>query len=47
MLRLTPRIEPIIDVWDTHHATALEEEERRQESPWRSRSSERQLGFEP
>jgi hypothetical protein len=26
MLRLTPRIEPIIDIWDEQHAAALEED---------------------
>ncbi len=26
MLKLTPRIEPIIDTWDEHHAAALEED---------------------
>lgn len=32
MLRLTPRIEPIIDTWDEQHAAALEEE-RHHERP--------------
>lgn len=34
MLKLTPRIEPIIDTWDEHHAAALEEE-RRHRQTWR------------
>lgn len=34
MLRLTPRIEPIIDIWDEQHAAALEED-RHQERQWR------------
>jgi organic hydroperoxide reductase OsmC/OhrA len=34
MLRLTPRIEPIIDIWDEQHAAALEED-RRHERQWR------------
>lgn len=34
MLKLTPRIEPIIDTWDEQHAAALEEE-RRLRQTWR------------
>ncbi len=34
MLRLTPRIEPIIDTWDEHHMAALEED-RRYRQTWR------------
>ncbi len=34
MLKLTPRIEPIIDTWDEQHAEALEED-RRYRQTWR------------
>jgi len=36
MLRLTPRIEPLIDTWDARQAATLEPT-RRQERPWRWR----------
>ncbi|WP_233262241.1 OsmC family protein [Vitiosangium sp. GDMCC 1.1324] len=44
MLRLTPRIEPIIDTWDEQHAAALEEDRHR---PWRMRRRERAASYEP
>ncbi|WP_375765545.1 hypothetical protein NR798_27980 [Archangium gephyra] len=46
MLRLTPRIEPIIDTWDEHHAAALEED-RRHRQTWRWREGGRASGYEP
>ncbi|HYO59373.1 hypothetical protein [Archangium sp.] len=46
MLRLTPRIEPIIDTWDEQHVAALEED-RRHERPWRWCEGERAAGHEP
>jgi hypothetical protein len=46
MLRLTPRIEPIIDTWDEQHAAALEENRRYdQHSRWRDGG--RAAGWEP
>jgi organic hydroperoxide reductase OsmC/OhrA len=47
MLRLTPRIEPIIDIWDEQHATAQEEEERRHDLPWRLVEGGRAVGYDP
>lgn len=46
MLRLTPRIEPIIDTWDEHHVAALEEDRRHQQT-WRWWEGERASGHEP
>ncbi|OJT22576.1 hypothetical protein BO221_22695 [Archangium sp. Cb G35] len=46
MLRLTPRIEPIIDTWDEQHAAALEED-RRHRQTWRWWESGRAAGYEP
>ncbi len=46
MLRLTPRIEPIIDTWDEQHAAALEED-RLHGRPWRWRERGRAAGQEP
>ena len=45
MLRLTPRIEPIIDTWDEQHAAALEED-RRHGRHWRWMGG-RAAGHEP
>jgi hypothetical protein len=45
MLRLTPRIEPIIDIWDEQHAAALEED-RLHGRHWRF-MRERAAGHEP
>lgn len=46
MLRLTPRIEPIIDTWDEHHAAALEED-RHHRQTWRWWEGGRAAGYEP
>jgi organic hydroperoxide reductase OsmC/OhrA len=46
MLRLTPRIEPIIDTWDEQHEVALEED-RRYERQWRWMKGERAASNEP
>ena len=46
MLRLTPRIEPIIDTWDEQHEAALEED-RRHERQWRWKERGRAAGHEP
>jgi organic hydroperoxide reductase OsmC/OhrA len=46
MLRLTPRIEPLIDIWDEQHEAALEED-RQHERQWRWTEEERAIGDEP
>ncbi len=46
MLRLTPRIEPIIDTWDEQHEAALEED-RRHERQWRWTEGGRAVAHEP
>lgn len=46
MLRLTPRIEPLIDTWDEQQAASLERT-RRHERQWRWRESGRAAGGEP
>jgi hypothetical protein len=46
MLRLTPRIEPLIDTWNEQHAAALEEA-RHHERQWRRRQEGRAAGWEP
>ncbi|WP_239469799.1 OsmC family protein [Archangium violaceum] len=46
MLRLTPRIEPIVDIWDEQHAAALEEDRRHGRS-WRFMEGGRAAGYEP
>ncbi len=45
MLRLTPRIEPIIDTWDEQHMAALEED-RHHRQTWRWEGG-RASGYEP
>lgn len=47
MLRLTPRIEPLIDTWNEEHAAALEEEARHHERQWRWRQGGRAARWEP
>ena len=46
MLKLTPRIEPIIDTWDEQHASGREEE-RRHRQTWRWWDGSRAAGHEP
>ncbi|WP_239014231.1 OsmC family protein [Archangium violaceum] len=46
VLRITPRIEPIIDTWDEQHEEALEED-LLHEQPWCRLRGERAAGYEP
>jgi organic hydroperoxide reductase OsmC/OhrA len=46
MLRLTPRIEPLIDTWDEQHAAALEEA-RHHERQWHWSQGSRTVGWDP